>query len=105
MLNFQAVINLVSDPENHGITRLRFNELRILFSKTSFFSDENLNTKVSILIECQWHSIDVSPVKRTLIEQAHEFKNLKYGYYNQVKDPILSFGIMIFRLLLKLKKY
>ena len=37
LLNFHAVIELISDPENPGITRLSFNELRILFSKTKVY--------------------------------------------------------------------
>lgn len=90
LLNFHAVIEFVSDPENPGVTRLSFNELRILFSKTRVFTDENLNAKVSISIEGQWRSTDGSPMTKTLIEQAYEFKNLKYGYENQLKEPILS---------------
>jgi hypothetical protein len=90
LLNFHAVIELISDPENPGITRLSFNELRILFSKTRVYTDENLNAKVSISIEGQWRSTDGSPMKKTLIEQSYEFKNLKYGYENQLKESILS---------------
>jgi len=90
LLNFHAVIELVSDPENPGVTRLSFNELRILFSKTRIYTDENLNAKVAIAIEGQWRSTDGSPMKKMLIEQAYEFKNLKYGYDNQIDDPILS---------------
>lgn len=90
LLNFHAVIELKSDPENPGITRLSFNELRILFSKTRIYSDENLNAKVSIVIEGQWRSTDGSPMSKTLIEQAYEFRNLKYGYENQIDEPILS---------------
>ncbi|WP_445908665.1 hypothetical protein [Yeosuana sp.] len=90
LLNFHAVIELVSDPENPGVTRLSFNELRILFSKTKVYTDENLNAKVSVVIEGQWRSADGSPMKKVLIEQSYEFKNLKYGYDNQIKEPILS---------------
>lgn len=90
LLNFHAVIELISDPENPGVTRLSFNELRILFSKTRVYTDENLNAKVSIAIEGQWRGTDGSPIKKTLIEQAYEFRNLKYGYDNQIKEPILS---------------
>lgn len=90
LLNFHAVIELVSDPENPGVTRLSFNELRILFSKTRVYADENLNAKVSIVITGQWRSTDGSPMSKTLIEQAYEFRNLKYGYDNQITDPILS---------------
>jgi hypothetical protein len=49
-----------------------------------------LNAKVSISIEGQWRSTDGSPMKKTLIEQSYEFKNLKYGYENQLKESILS---------------
>lgn len=90
LLNFHAVIEFISDPENPGVTRLSFNELRILFSKTRIYKDENLNAKVSIVIEGQWRSTDGSPMKKVLIEQAYEFKKLKYGYDNQIKEPILS---------------
>lgn len=90
LLNFHAVIELVSDPENAGVTRLSFNELRILFSKTRIYTDENLNAKVSIAIEGQWRSTDGSPMTKKLLEQAFEFRNLKYGYDNQIKEPILS---------------
>lgn len=90
LLNFHAVIELISDPENPGVTRLSFNQLRILFSKTRIFKDENLNAKISISIEGQWRSTDGSPMKQTLIEQEYDFKNLKYGYENQITEPILS---------------
>lgn len=90
LLNFHAVIELISDPENPGITRLSFNELRILFSKTRIYTDENLNAKISIAIEGQWRSNDGSPMSKKLIEQSYEFHNLKYGYENQISDPILS---------------
>ena len=90
LLNFHAIIELVSDPENPGITRLSFNELRVLFSKTRIYTDENLNAKVSIVIEGQWRSTDGEPMSKTLIEQVYEFRNLKYGYNNQIHKPILS---------------
>jgi len=90
LLNFHAVIELISDPENPGITRLSFNELRILFSKTRIYTDENLNAKISIAIEGQWRSTDGSPMVKKLIEQSYEFHNLKYGYENQISEPILS---------------
>lgn len=90
LLNFHTVIELISDPENPSITRLSFNQLRILFSKTRIFKDENLNAKISISIEGQWRSTDGSPMKKTLIEQEYDFKNLKYGYQNQISEPILS---------------
>lgn len=90
LLNFHAVIELISDPENPGVTRLSFNQLRILFSKTRIFKDENLNAKVSISIEGQWRNTDGTPMKKILIEQEYDFKNLKYGYENQIKEPILS---------------
>ena len=90
LLNFHAIIEIISDPENPGITRLSFNELRILFSKTRVYTDENLNAKISILIEGQWRSTDGEPMSKTLIEQVYEFRNLKYGYHNQIDKPILS---------------
>ena len=34
LLNFHAVVEFISDPENPGITKLSFNELRVFFSKT-----------------------------------------------------------------------
>jgi hypothetical protein len=90
LLNFHAVIEFISDSENPGITKLSFNELRVFFSKTKVFTDENLNAKVSILIEGQWRDSDGSPNKKVLIEQEYDFRNLKYGYENQIKNPILS---------------
>jgi hypothetical protein len=90
LLNFHAVVGLESDKENPGVTRLSFKELRILFSKTKVYKDENLNAKVSIVIEGQWRSTDGSPMTKILMEQAYEFKNLKYGYENQIQEPILS---------------
>lgn len=90
LLNFHAVIELISHPENPGVTRLSFNSLRVFFSKTKVFSDEDLNAKVSISIDGQWRSKDGSPMKATLIEQEYDFKNLKYGADNQIEEPILS---------------
>lgn len=90
LLNFHAVIELISHPENPGVTRLSFNSLRVFFSKTKVFSDEDLNAKVSISIDGQWRSEDGSPMKATLIEQEYDFKNLKYGADNQIEEPILS---------------
>jgi len=90
LLNFHAVIELVSHPENPGVTRLSFNSLRVFFSKTKVFTDEDLNAKVSIAIEGQWRTKDGTPMKGTLIEQEYDFKNLKYGAENQIKEPILS---------------
>lgn len=90
LLNFHAIIEIISDPENPGISRLSFEELRILFSKTRIFTDENLNAKVSIIIEGQWRDTNGSPMSKVLMEQAYEFRNLKYGYENQISKPILS---------------
>lgn len=90
LLNFYGVIELISDPENPGITRLSFNELRIFFSKTKVFKDENLNARISLSIEGQWRSDDGTPMSATLIEQEYDFKNLKYGADNLIKTPILS---------------
>jgi hypothetical protein len=64
--------------------------LRVFFSKTKVFTDEDLNAKVSISIDGQWRSQDGSPMKATLIEQEYDFKNLKYGADNQIEEPILS---------------
>ncbi|GAB2766821.1 hypothetical protein GCM10010465_10350 [Actinomadura fibrosa] len=90
LLNFHAVIELISDEENPGITRLSFNELRVFFSKTKVFSDEDLNARVSILIKGQWRGEDGTPITDTLIEQEYDFKDLKYGPENQIQTPILS---------------
>ncbi|MTE28244.1 hypothetical protein [Winogradskyella ouciana] len=90
LLNFYAVIELISDPQNPGITRLSFNELRVFFSKTKVYTDEDLNAKISILIEGQWRGDDGTPLKATLIEQEYDFKNLKYGADNLIDKPILS---------------
>jgi hypothetical protein len=90
LLNFHAVVNFESDKENPGVTRLSFEELRVFFSKTKVFSDENLNVRVLISIEGQWRSKDGSPKTATLIEQEYDFKNIKYGYKNQIDEPILT---------------
>ncbi|WP_458628835.1 hypothetical protein [Winogradskyella sp. PC D3.3] len=90
LLNFYAVIELISDPENPGITRLSFNELRVFFSKTKVYSDEDLNARVSIAIEGQWRGDDGTPKHATLIEQEYDFKDLKYGADNLIAKPILS---------------
>ncbi|WP_370391108.1 hypothetical protein [uncultured Winogradskyella sp.] len=90
LLNFFAVIELISDPQNPGITRLSFNELRVFFSKTKVYTDEDLNAKISISIEGQWRGNDGTPLSATLIEQEYDFKNLKYGPDNLIDKPILS---------------
>src|SRR5690606_1315336 len=90
MLNFHAVIEIESDSENPGVSRLSFNELRILFSKTRVYDDENLNAIISVQIEGQWRNTDGSPNKNILIEQEYDFKNLKYGAENQITEPLKS---------------
>ncbi|MEG0915870.1 MAG: hypothetical protein RSF68_02530 [Myroides sp.] len=90
LLSFHAVIEILNDPENPGVSRLSFNQLRIFFSKTRVYSDENLNAIVSVQIEGQWRNTDGSPNKGILIEQEYDFKNLKYGADNQIKEPLLS---------------
>ncbi|SFZ93020.1 hypothetical protein SAMN05428642_1021133 [Flaviramulus basaltis] len=108
LLNFHAVIEFISDSENPGITKLSFNELRVFFSKTKIYNDEDLNAKVSILIEGQWRDSNGAPNKKTLIEQEYDFRNLKYGYKNQIKTPILSpwyYDIPIFSDIEGLEKY
>ncbi|WP_179345584.1 hypothetical protein [Winogradskyella ursingii] len=90
LLNFHAVIELISDPQNPGITRLSFNQLRVFFSKTKVYSDEDLNAKISIAIEGQWRGEDGTPKNATLIEQEYDFKKLKYGVKNLIETPILS---------------
>ncbi len=90
LLNFLAIIEIESDPENPGVSRLSFNDLRILFSKTRVYQDENLNAIVSVQIEGQWRNTDGSPNKGVLIEQEYDFRNLKYGVENQIKEPIKS---------------
>lgn len=90
LLNFYAVIELISDLENPGVTRLSFNELRVFFSKTKVYSDEDLNARVSVSIEGQWRGDDGSPISALLIEQEYDFKDLKYGADNLIEKPILS---------------
>lgn len=90
LLNFDAKIDLISDPYNVGVTRLSFSELRILFSKTKIFKDENLNAKVSLSIEGQWRGEDGEPKKSIIFTQEYDFKNLKYSLENQIKNPIIS---------------
>jgi hypothetical protein len=88
MLNFHAKIGFESAPDNPGVTRLSFDELRVFFSKTKVFKDENLNARVLMSIEGQWRSKDGSPKTAVLIEQEYDFKNIKYGYKNQIDEPI-----------------
>ena len=90
LLNFHAVIELISDENNPAVTKLSFNDLRIFFSKTKVFSDEDLNVKVSISIEGQWRNTDGSPMKAVLIEQEYDFKKIEYGLDNQISSPIVS---------------
>jgi hypothetical protein len=90
LLNFHAVIKLITDDENPGITRLSFEQLRVFFSKTKVFNDVDLNARVSILIKGKWRGEDGSPHSDILIEQEYDFKNLKYGAENQIQEPILS---------------
>ena len=90
LLSFHAVIRILSDPNNPSVSRLSFEELRILFTKTKVFSDENLNAIISISLEGQYRNIDGTPEKKILIEQEYDFRNLKYGAENQISSPILS---------------
>ena len=90
LLNFDAIIKLISDEENPGITRLSFEQLRIFFSKTKVFTDENLNAKVSIKITGEWRDTSGTPIKQSLMEQEYNFRNIKYGPENQISEPILS---------------
>jgi len=90
LLGFHAVIGLISDNENPSITRLSFNQLRVLFSNTKVFKDEDLNVKVAIKIEGQWRDKNGTPLSGVLVEQEYDFKKLKYGYNNLIKKPILS---------------
>ena len=64
--------------------------MRVFFSKTKVFTDEDLNARVSVLIKGKWRGEDGSPIADTLIEQEYDFKNLKYGPENQIQEPILS---------------
>jgi len=90
MLSFNAVIKILSDPHNPGISRLSFEELRVFFSKTRIYADEKLNAVVSVQLEGQYRNADGTPEKKILIEQEYDFRNLKYGPENQIKTPILS---------------
>lgn len=90
LLNFHAVIELISDENNPAVTRLSFKDLRIFFSKTKVFEDEDLNVKISISIEGQWRNTDGSPMKAVLTEQEYDFKKIKYGLENQISSPIIS---------------
>ena len=69
---------------------MSFNELRVFFSKTKVYTDEDLNAKISIAIEGQWRGADGTPKRATLIEQEYDFKNLKYGAENLIDTPLLS---------------
>lgn len=90
LLNFDAIIEILSDDENIGVSRLSFKEMRVFFSKTKVFEDENLNVKVSVSIEGEWRSSDGSPMSKLLVEQEYDFKKIKYGIENQISSPILS---------------
>lgn len=90
LLNFHAVIEIESDLENPGVSRLIFSELYVFFSKTKVFADEDLNALVSIQIEGQWRGSDGSPMEKILITQNYDFKDMKYGHENQIKKPIVS---------------
>ncbi len=90
LLNFHAVIDIETDKENPGVSRLIFSELYVFFSKTKIFTDEDLNAMVSIKLEGQWRGLDGSPIQKVLIEQNYDFKQLKYGQVNQIKSPIVS---------------
>lgn len=90
LLNFHAVIDIESDTQNPGVSRLVFSELYVFFSKTKVFTDEDLNAMVSIKIEGQWRGHDGSPMEKVLITQNYDFKDLKYGHNNQIKKPIVS---------------
>jgi hypothetical protein len=91
-LNFKAVIELISDPNNPSITRLSFNELYIFFSKTKVYKDEDLNVKMLISIDGIWRSksSESLPFVGTLIEHEFNFKDLKYSAENQLSSPVLS---------------
>lgn len=90
LLNFEARISIESDPENPGVSRLSFNELRILFSRTKVYKDEDLNAKLSVSIEGHWRSKDNAPMHAILIEQEYTLRDLKYGVENQLEHPIVS---------------
>lgn len=90
LLNFHAVIEIESDKENPGVSRLKFSELYVFFSKTKVYADVDLNALVSIKIEGQWRGADGAPHQKVLIEQNYDFKKLTYGAENQIKKPIES---------------
>ncbi|MGJ8684714.1 MAG: hypothetical protein ACSHWW_08825 [Nonlabens sp.] len=90
LLNFEARIAIESDPENPGVSRLSFNELRILFSRTKVYEDEDLNAQLSVSIEGHWRSADNTPMHAILIEQEYDLRDLKYGVENQIENPIVS---------------
>ncbi|SCX99431.1 hypothetical protein SAMN05192588_0629 [Nonlabens sp. Hel1_33_55] len=90
LLNFEAVIEILTDSENPGVSRLSFNELRILFSRTKIYEDENLNARLSVSITGQWRNKDNTPMEAVLVEQEYDLRNLKYGPENQIQTPILS---------------
>lgn len=90
LLNFHAVIELESNEDDPSITRIKFRELRILFSKTKIFKDEDLNARISLSIEGEWRSRDGSPQNAILFEEQYDFKNIKYGLDNLIKQPIIS---------------
>ncbi|WP_445384354.1 hypothetical protein ACT6NV_10225 [Robiginitalea sp. IMCC44478] len=90
LMNFHAVIEIISDPENPGVSRLSFNELNVLFSKTKIYGKGDLNVRIAISIEGQWRDRDGSPVRQKLIEQEYTFTDLEYGLKNQIEQPILS---------------
>ena len=90
LLNFEARIRLESDPENPGVSRLVFHDLRILFSRTKVYQDENLNMKLGVSIEGSWRDANKNPVDKILIEQEYELRDLHYGVENQIEEPIIS---------------
>lgn len=90
LLNFYVALEIISDEENPGISKIKFKDLRVLFSKTKVYSDENLNMKLNLIIEGQWRGLDGSPTKKRIFEYEYVLENLKYGFDNQIKDPIIS---------------
>ena len=90
LLNFHAVIDIESNQENPSISRLKFSELYVFFSKTKVFTNEDLNALVSIKVEGQWRDKNGTPMQKVLIEQNYDFKKIKYGQDNQIKEPIVS---------------
>lgn len=90
LLNFEARIAIETDPENPGVSRLSFNELRVLFSRTKVYEDEDLNAQLSVSIEGHWRNKDNTPMHAILIEQEYDLRDLKYGVENQIENPIIS---------------